>query len=206
MPNTIDAELPLDPIQGDNKITSGGGPRIHDITGLPEIHGGIDISSNDPHQPVSSTGEGEVVFTGYNTSYGNYVVVKYDEQYGGGYGLYAHMKNGSIKVERNQKVTAGQDIGEMGSTGRSTKSHLHYEYRTESEMLNNDGSLKLLRSQEERVAIGERTANRIQHSINIPKNRPSRIQDFHERIMENLTRIDRNLHCKPALESLGLQN
>lgn len=59
-------------------------------------------------------------------SYGNYVKIKHDNGY---YTLYAHMKYGSVCVNVGDKVTKGQVIGYMGSTGRSTGAHLHFEVR-----------------------------------------------------------------------------
>jgi len=73
---------------------------------------------------VASQG-GTVITAAWNAGgYGNYVVV----DHGNGYKtLYAHMLNNSVVVKAGQKVTQGQKLGTMGSTGRSTGTHLHFE-------------------------------------------------------------------------------
>ena len=71
---------------------------------------------------------GTVVTAGWNGGgYGNYVII----DHGNGYRtLYAHMLNNSIVVKPGQKVSQGQKLGIMGSTGRSTGPHLHFEIKT----------------------------------------------------------------------------
>ena len=71
---------------------------------------------------------GTVVTSGWNAGgYGNFVVV----DHGNGYStLYAHMLNNSIVVQPGDKVSQGQKLGNMGSTGRSTGTHLHFEVRS----------------------------------------------------------------------------
>ncbi len=86
-----------------------------------ESHTGIDISA-DRGDPVYSTGDGTVTSAGWNGDYGNMVVVNHN------FGLetrYAHLS--SYLVQPGQKVSRGEVIGLVGSTGRSTGSHLHYE-------------------------------------------------------------------------------
>ena len=87
-------------------------------------HKAIDIANKNSPAIVASQG-GTVVTVATNSGgYGNYVVV----DHGNGYQtLYAHMKNGSIAVSLGQRVGQGQLLGTMGSTGRSTGIHLHFE-------------------------------------------------------------------------------
>jgi murein DD-endopeptidase MepM/ murein hydrolase activator NlpD len=75
---------------------------------------------------VASQG-GTVVSAGWNAGgYGNFVVI----DHGNGYKtLYAHMLNNSVIVKAGQRVTQGQKLGLMGSTGRSTGTHLHFEVK-----------------------------------------------------------------------------
>ncbi len=77
-----------------------------------------------PRTPIYSPGPGTVIFAGRNGAYGNMVEIDH------GLGLttrYAHMH--AISVERGQDVSMGDGIGLVGSTGRSTGPHLHYEVR-----------------------------------------------------------------------------
>jgi len=87
-------------------------------------HQAVDIASKGNPDIVASQG-GTVVTAGWNAGgYGNYVVV----DHGNGYKtLYAHMLNNSVIVKAGQRVNQGQKLGVMGSTGRSTGTHLHFE-------------------------------------------------------------------------------
>ncbi len=87
-------------------------------------HPAVDIASRESPAVVASQG-GTVVTAGWsNGGYGNYVVI----DHGNGYKtLYAHLLNNSIVVTVGQRVTQGQKIGILGSTGRSTGPHTHFE-------------------------------------------------------------------------------
>ena len=87
-------------------------------------HQAVDIASGVSPNIVASQG-GTVVTAGWNAGgYGNFVVI----DHGNGYKtLYAHMKHNSIVVSVGQRVVQGQKLGIMGSTGRSTGPHLHFE-------------------------------------------------------------------------------
>ena len=94
-------------------------------------HKGIDMAWNR-HQggknvPVYAADDGVVYSTKDNDkskkSWGNYVKIKHND---GTYTLYAHLKDG-IKVKKGQKVKQGDQIGNMGNTGKSEANHLHYE-------------------------------------------------------------------------------
>lgn len=65
------------------------------------------------------------------SSYGNYVKIKHSN---GMYTLYAHLKYGSVKVKKGDKVTKGQVIAYMGATGHSTGVHLHFEVRNNKDV------------------------------------------------------------------------
>lgn len=100
-----------------------GGVRTQGIHG----HNGVDIASSYG-TPILSAADGRVSLVrggdGWNGGYGNYVVVTHGN---GTQTLYAHMS--SIAVSQGQKVTKGQRVGAMGSTGQSTGVHLHFEVR-----------------------------------------------------------------------------
>lgn len=90
-------------------------------------HRAVDIASRDAPNIVASQG-GSVITSGWNGGgYGNYVII----DHGNGYQtLYGHMLNNSIVVKAGDRVKQGQKIGIMGSTGRSTGPHLHFEIRS----------------------------------------------------------------------------
>lgn len=89
-------------------------------------HQATDIASGDSPNIVASQG-GTIVTAGWGGGYGNYVVI----DHGNGYRtLYGHMKTGTLAVQAGDKVNQGQKIGVMGSTGRSTGPHLHFEIIT----------------------------------------------------------------------------
>ena len=104
------------------RITSPFGYRDHPIKQQQLFHSGIDISGRKG-LPVVATGDGVVVLAASEYfGYGNCVII----DHGFGYKTkYAHLKK--IDVEQGQKVSRGQLIGELGSSGQSTGAHLHYE-------------------------------------------------------------------------------
>jgi murein DD-endopeptidase MepM/ murein hydrolase activator NlpD len=109
------------PIAGKPKLTSGFGPRIDPFTGQQGFHAGIDFAGR-PGSPVLATAAGQVIFAGPGGGYGNMVLLNH------GFGLrtrYAHLMK--ILVVPGQHVTKGMAVGELGSTGRSTGPHVHYE-------------------------------------------------------------------------------
>ncbi len=88
-----------------------------------EMHSGLDIATNHG-TTITATADGVIIFAGMYSGYGNVVVIDH------GYGLttrYGHMS--SIDVSVGQHVTRGRKIGAVGSTGRSTAPHCHYEVR-----------------------------------------------------------------------------
>ena len=96
-------------------------------------HRAVDIANKDVPIIVASQG-GTVTTVALNSGgYGNYVMI----DHGNGYStLYAHLKTGSIIVKLGQKVSQGQGLGTMGSTGRSTGVHLHFEIISAAGKLN----------------------------------------------------------------------
>lgn len=105
----------------DGHITSPYGWRVNPVTGGREFHGGVDIAA-EPGEPVRATADGIVSFAGWSGNNGNLVVI----EHGMGFQtFYAHNRKVLVKV--GQKVKRGQIISYMGSTGRSTGPHVHYE-------------------------------------------------------------------------------
>jgi len=115
------------PLSGYNTLSSLFGYRIHPVTGKPGNHTGIDIPA--PKNTKILAARGGVVMTskmgkGSDWSYGNYVVINHGD---GTSTLYAHMNSRAVK--QGDVVNQGQVIGYVGTTGRSTGNHLHYEVR-----------------------------------------------------------------------------
>ncbi|WP_245651241.1 M23 family metallopeptidase [Paramagnetospirillum marisnigri] len=110
------------PVDG-AKITSGFGMRNHPILGYSKMHKGIDFGV-PPGTPIQAAGDGSVEMAGPNGAYGNYVRLRH----GNGFATaYAHMSRIAQGVHTGRRVMQGQIIGFVGSTGRSTGPHLHYE-------------------------------------------------------------------------------
>lgn len=122
------AALPIrKPLAGEIDLSSGFGVRMDPFLRAPAMHTGVDFRGNIG-DPVHATAAGRVVQAGWGGGYGWMVEIDH------GSGLstrYAHLS--VIEVEEGQHVRAGQVVGRVGSTGRSTGPHLHYETRVEGE-------------------------------------------------------------------------
>ena len=119
-------------------MSSAFGERANPFTGRgSESHGGLDFKGATG-EPVHATASGKVVFAGWQGGYGNVVQVAHAHGYTT---LYAHLSR--IDVERGQPVTAGDTVGLLGSTGRSTGPHLHYEVQRRGERLDPEQFLAL---------------------------------------------------------------
>ena len=89
-------------------------------------HRAVDIANPKTPEVLAAQG-GTVISAGWGGGYGNYIII----DHGNGYQtVYGHLKNGSLAVKAGDRVRQGQKIGIMGSTGRSTGPHLHFEIRT----------------------------------------------------------------------------
>ena len=118
------------PVHGNYRFTSGFGPRRDPFTGGRRMHSGLDFAG--PHgTPITATADGTVTFAGWASGYGRMVKIQHS------FGIetrYAHLSSITVKV--GQKVSRGDKIGGMGSTGRSTGVHLHYEVRVGEKAVN----------------------------------------------------------------------
>jgi murein DD-endopeptidase MepM/ murein hydrolase activator NlpD len=106
------------------------GGRPDPFTGEPAFHQGIDIST-EKGQPVYATANGTVESAAPNGDYGNMIALKHD------FGLatrYGHLSRFNVKV--GETVKRGDIIGYVGSTGRSTGAHLHYEILANGKLIN----------------------------------------------------------------------
>jgi murein DD-endopeptidase MepM/ murein hydrolase activator NlpD len=125
------------PVMGEVDLSSGFGVRIDPFLHAPAMHTGLDFRG-DVGDPVRVTASGKVTIAGWSGGYGKMVEV----DHGNGLGTrYGHLS--SIEAHVGQVVKPGQIIGRLGSTGRSTGPHLHYETRVAGEAVD---PLKFLRA------------------------------------------------------------
>jgi murein DD-endopeptidase MepM/ murein hydrolase activator NlpD len=118
------------PVTGDIDETSPFGVRVDPFQHMPAMHTGIDFRGT-MGEPIHVTASGTVTSAGWSGGYGNMVEVDH------GNGLatrYGHLS--AIDVKVGQVVRIGQVIGRLGSTGRSTGPHVHYETRVNGEAVN----------------------------------------------------------------------
>ena len=111
------------PVPGYSRVSSPFGYRIHPVLGIKKLHTGIDIPA-PTGTPTVAVSSGTVIYSGVQGSYGNTVMIQHDN---GLVSLYAH--NSSLVVNVGDKVKKGQVVAKIGSTGRSTGPHLHFEIR-----------------------------------------------------------------------------
>lgn len=101
-------------------VSSPFGYRVHPVTGKYTMHQGVDLPA-PRGTPIYATRSGYVTISGYNSTAGNYVTINHQDGYSS---VYMHMTHDV--VDAGQYVKAGQLIGYVGSTGRSTGNHLHF--------------------------------------------------------------------------------
>lgn len=119
------------PVSG-AKLTSPFGMRVHPLLGYSKMHTGADFGA-PTGTPVRAGGNGTVELAGRNGSLGVAIVLKHGPRYKT---LYAHMSRIADGIIPGVQVNQGQVIGYVGSTGRSTGPHLHYEVRVNDEPVN----------------------------------------------------------------------
>jgi len=110
------------PIDG-ARLSSGFGKRRHPILGYTKMHRGVDFAAARG-TPIYAAGNGVVVKSGRNGAYGKFVMIRHNGRYTT---AYAHMRAIHKSARRGNRVKQGQIIGYVGTTGRSTGQHLHYE-------------------------------------------------------------------------------
>ena len=134
--NEVIRSLPIGvPLNG--KYSSGFGRRISPFTGRLVKHLGIDFSK--PYGSlVRSTGDGKVIKAKYAKDYGYMIDIKHNDHI---VTRYAHLSK--ILVKEGESISRGKVIGQVGSSGRSTGSHLHYEVRVNNEAVNPISFIKL---------------------------------------------------------------
>lgn len=118
------------PVPGHTRLSSTYGYRIHPVLHTKKIHTGLDIPA-PKGTPAVATDSGTVIFAGRKGTYGNTVMIQHDD---GRVSLYAH--NDKLLVSKGQKVQKGQVVSKIGTTGRSTGPHLHFEIRVNGKHTN----------------------------------------------------------------------
>lgn len=111
-------------------LSAGYGMRSDPFTGRPDFHPGLDISTDKGH-PVYATAEGTVASASWAGDYGNLIVLDH------GFGIatrYGHLSR--FAVQPGRRVARGELIGYIGSTGRATGPHLHYEVTVNGRLIN----------------------------------------------------------------------
>lgn len=119
------------PISG-AKLTSGFGMRVHPLLRYSKMHTGVDFGA-PTGTPIRAAGTGVIDLAGRHGAYGNAVVIKHGTKYKT---LYAHMSRFAAGIRSGVRVNQGQIIGYVGTTGRSTGPHLHYEVRVSDRPVN----------------------------------------------------------------------
>jgi len=110
------------PVNG-ARLTSGFGMRLHPILRYRKMHTGVDLAA-PRGTPIKAAGNGVVIKKGGASGLGNYIKIRHANGY---MTAYAHMSKYGPGVKLGKRIRQGQIVGYVGSTGRSTGNHLHYE-------------------------------------------------------------------------------
>ncbi len=151
------------PVDG-ARISSGFGRRKHPILGYTKMHKGLDFAAPSG-TPIYAAGDGIVEAAGWNGGYGRYVRIRHNDIYKT---AYAHMRKIDGRIKVGARVQQRQIIGYVGTSGRSTGAHLHYEVHKHGKQVNPRGvklptgkvlTVKALgRFKEAKAALDERYA------------------------------------------------
>jgi murein DD-endopeptidase MepM/ murein hydrolase activator NlpD len=119
------------PVSGAH-LTSGFGVRVHPLLGYTKMHTGVDFGAASG-TPIHAAGAGEIAQAGRESGYGNAIEISHNDHYAT---FYAHMSRFAAGIHEGVHVNQGQVIGYVGSTGRSTGPHLHFEVRIDDKPVN----------------------------------------------------------------------
>lgn len=119
------------PIDG-ARLSSGFGMRRHPILGYSKLHAGVDFAA-PRGTPIYAAGDGTVKRANYFGSFGNYIAIRHANGYET---AYAHLNGFARGIKAGTRVRQGQVIGYVGTTGRSTGPHLHYEVHVNGKKMN----------------------------------------------------------------------
>jgi murein DD-endopeptidase MepM/ murein hydrolase activator NlpD len=128
---TLRKSLMKTPING-AVISSPYGKRKHPILGYTKLHKGVDFAA-PRGTPFYAAGDGVIEFIGRNGGYGNYIRIRHGAEYKTAYG---HIQKFAKGMKKGRRVRQGQIIAYVGTTGRSTGPHLHYEILKNNKHIN----------------------------------------------------------------------
>ena len=128
---SVRKELLKTPVDG-ARISSGFGMRRHPILGYSKMHRGIDFAV-PAGTPIMAAGNATISFAGRKGGYGKYIQLRHNGRYST---AYAHMSAFAKGIKSGQRIKQGEVIGYVGSTGRSTGPHLHYEVMEGGDQIN----------------------------------------------------------------------
>ncbi len=123
--------LMVTPVDG-ARLSSGYGMRKHPILGYNKMHRGLDFAAPSG-TPIMAAGDGIVEYAGRKGGYGNYIRIRHPNQY---HTIYGHLRSYARGIKQGARVKQGETIGYVGSTGRSTGPHLHYEVKHGGQHMN----------------------------------------------------------------------
>ena len=114
------------------KLSSSFGMRKHPILGYNKMHRGVDFAASKGTS-VYAAGNGVIEYVGNNGGYGKYIRIRHNSSYKT---AYAHLSGFKKNISKGVRVSQGQIIGYVGSTGKSTGPHLHYEVIYNNQQIN----------------------------------------------------------------------
>ena len=161
---SIEKALMKTPING-ARLSSGFGFRKHPILGYNKLHQGTDFAARRG-TPVMASGSGTVERASWFGAYGKYVRIRHNSTYKT---AYAHLSKFGRNIKAGRKVRQGQIIGYVGSTGRSTGPHLHYEV-----LVNN----KRINSQRLKLPSGKKLSKNEMENFNLEKQRIDQLAEI----------------------------
>jgi len=161
---SIEKALMKTPING-ARLSSGYGMRKHPILGYNKLHQGTDFAARRG-TPIMASGSGTVERASWFGAYGKYVRIRHNSTYKT---AYAHLSKFGRNIKAGKKVRQGQIIGYVGSTGRSTGPHLHYE------VLVND---KRINSQRLKLPSGKKLSKNEMENFNLEKQRIDQLAEI----------------------------
>ena len=161
---SIEKALMKTPING-ARLSSGFGFRKHPILGYNKLHQGTDFAARRG-TPVMASGSGTIERASWFGAYGKYIRIRHNSTYKT---AYAHLSKFGRNIKAGKKVRQGQIIGYVGSTGRSTGPHLHYE------VLVND---KRINSQRLKLPSGKKLSKNEMENFNLEKQRIDQLAEI----------------------------